>query len=208
MEWKLLQRGPGGGCQLLKHRNTRHAGRTGTEAVRRVALGNAAEREHGDAHLRSQPGETLETHRWMRFVFRGAEKHGAQHSEVGAILFGLQQLLFTMAGNADEKMRGRDGADAAHLERTGRQMDTGRASRDGDIGSRVHQHPAAVGVRQGEHALHQRQEFAARHVFLANLHEIHAVDQAAGNGLDERFDAAGQMTIGNVVADHGSGMTS
>jgi len=163
---------------------------------------DAAQSEHRDANFRRPLGKALKTEGRLRLGFRWGEEDRTQHHKIGAALFGFDQLALGVAGDPNEELRRRYGADAIRRERASRQMHAAGPATDGDVEARIDEDAAAMRIGKRQDTFHQRGQFTGGQIFLADLHEIDAVHEAAGDGFDEGFHATSQFTVSNVVPDH------
>ena len=65
-------------------------------------------------------------------------KTGPIYREIGALTLGRLQFVDVVAGDADQKVRGRDSANGMRRHRSSGQMNAVRAAGQSDIGARVH----------------------------------------------------------------------
>lgn len=194
-----MRHGALAGLAPLKHRNSRDARGPGGQTLGRILGGDTAEREDGDLHGPNSFAETFETLRRAVASFRRGGKDGAEDREIGAPGLRGAKVFDGMRGDADYEARGYDGAQRGGGNRLGRQVDAMSARGQGDVHTRIHQDSRGVWVGQGQRAADQVEIRPRGKIFFANLNVLDAVFQRPCEKLQKAFDAAGGMTIGDVI---------
>ena len=80
------------------------------------------------------------------------------------------------------------------------------AARQRDVHARIDQNTCPVWVLHRQNTPHQIAQFARRQILFANLDQLHATGKRAPNVRHQWLDTACGAAIGNVVAQHYTGV--